>query len=164
MYIPPMPDYAADFTKAVDELAEMEAQREALERAIARHKRKVAALAELCDESDDSKPLDLKLGGLTEACRTAMRGVKKEWMTIAEIQEALKDLGFPLQNYKAPTASITTTVNRLVEAEEVAISRRPRGASEYKYIGPIVSANALRTVAESAAHLGKLLTTSRRSK
>ena len=56
-------------------------------------------------------------------------------MTIAEIQQAIKELGFPLDKYKAPTASITTTVNRLVDADEVVIEKHVGGANEYKYVG-----------------------------
>jgi chromosome segregation ATPase len=152
-----MPDYAAEFTKAVDELADLEVQREKLERRIARQKRKVAALAELCDDSEDAPQLaDLNLGGLTEACRTAMRGSKIEWMTIAEIQQALLDLGFPLKDYKAPAASITTTVNRLVEAGEAKVERRQPGLSVYRYVGPLMSADGLRGVAAAAMHIQAL--------
>src|SRR5208283_5985031 len=81
---------------------------------------------------------DLDLGGLTDACRTVMRGSRKAWMTIAEIQEGLRELGFPLKDYKAPTASITTTVNRLAEPEvgEVVVEKHVGRANEYKWVGP----------------------------
>jgi hypothetical protein len=135
-------DYRKDLQLAREELANLLVSREQTEIEIARQKRKVAALVELCGEGEGDEPTNiavvragLELGGLTDACRTAMRSSRKQWMTISEIQEALKELGFPLDKYKAPTASITTTVNRLVEAGEVEVDKRPGGASEYKWVG-----------------------------
>jgi len=141
------PDHKKELLKAREELADLLGKREEIEVAIARQKRKVAAWSELCDESEIGDPvndaleaLGLDLGGLSDACRTAMRASRKEWMTIAEIQATLKELGYPLDKYKAPTASITTTVNRLADSGEVVVEKRP-GASEYKWVGQ-VSANA----------------------
>jgi hypothetical protein len=134
-----------ELRKAHKELADLLLKREQTEIEIARQKRRVAAWAELCEQSDFAEPqiqnyaavrAGMDLGGLTDACRTALRGSRKEWMTTAEIQLALKELGFPLQDYKAPAASITTTVNRLVEGGEVIASPRTTpGATEYKWLG-----------------------------
>lgn len=122
--------------KAQKELSELLLKREHIEILIAKQKRKVAAWVELCDESDVAEPVDLDLGGLSDACRTALRGSRKEWITIAEIQAALKELGFPLQQYKAPAASITTTVNRMVEEGSVVPHKLADGVAEYKWVGP----------------------------
>ena len=136
----PKNQYADDLVQAMDELAKMVAHREELEVQIARTKRKVALLSQLCDETDQLAPIpDLDLGGLTDACRTVLRGSRKEWMTATEIQGGLKGLGFPLEKYKAPYASITTTVSRMAEGEnaEVVVSRSNNpGATEYKWVGP----------------------------
>jgi chromosome segregation ATPase len=119
------------------ELAKLYEQREETEVRIARTKRKLAILAELNDESEDSQVPDLQLGGLTAACRTALRASRKPWLTVSEIQTALKELGFPLDQYKAPAASISTTVTRLVEYGEVVADRRNNpAATEYKWVGP----------------------------
>lgn len=129
-------DYRNDLHEEREKLAQLLKSQEEMEVKIARQKKRVAALAELCDESEfTDQVLDLELGGLTDVCRTAMRGSRKEWMTIPEIQEAVKELGFPLHTYKAPAASITTTVNRLADAGEVVVSKRPGGGSEYKWVG-----------------------------
>jgi len=134
--------YLKDLKEAREELGQMLAHREQVEIEIARQRRKVAALSELCEESDFANSVDLlaamglEIGGLSDACRTALRASRKQWMTVAEIQEALKELGFPLDKYKAAAASITTTVNRLVDAGEVVVEKRPAGASEYKWVGP----------------------------
>ncbi|MGC2695040.1 MAG: hypothetical protein WA738_04540 [Candidatus Angelobacter sp.] len=42
----------------------------------------------------------------------------KEWFTPVEIRDALKNMGFPFENYKAnPLASIHTTLKRMVPSE-----------------------------------------------
>jgi len=114
---------------------------------IARSKRRIAAWRELLDDSETGElvaEIDLDLGGLTDVVRTAMRASRKAWMTTAEIQQAIKELGFPLDKYKAPAASILTTVNRLVENDEVVVDKRPQpGASEYKWVGRTTTLGAI---------------------
>jgi hypothetical protein len=129
-------DYRDDLKQERETLANLLQQREEIEVKIARGKKRIAALAELCDESEFAEQvLDLDLGGLTDVCRTVLRASRKTWLTIPEIQEAIKELGFPLDQYKAAPASITTTVNRLVDGKEVVVDKRPQGASEYKWVG-----------------------------
>src|SRR5271166_4384932 len=125
MYTPIMvTKYSVDLKREREILAGLLREREETEIKIARQKKRVAALAELCEESEFAEQaIDLNLGGLTDVCRTAMRAARKEWMSIAEIQETVSELGFPLNQYKAPAASITTTVNRLVDAGEVEAKR-----------------------------------------
>ncbi len=128
-------DTKQELKQAINELANLLNKKELIESEIAKQRRKVAAWQELC-ATDDDNALDvgliacgnafmdsvLDLGGLTEACRTVLRGSRIEWMTITEIQSELKQLGFALEKYKAPAASITTTINRMVESKEVAVS------------------------------------------
>jgi len=68
-----------------------------------------------------------------------------EWMTTADIQVALRELGFDMGRYKAPHASIMTTVNRLADGgnSEVIVRRNPTpGGTEYKWVGSRFSAEA----------------------
>ncbi len=89
--------------KARKELADLIVKREQIEIEIAKQKRRVAAWSELCEQGEFAEvPLDLDLGGLTEACRTVLRSSRKEWMTTADIQRDLRELGFRLSDYKAP--------------------------------------------------------------
>lgn len=126
--------YRRDLQEAQKELARLVDESEKIETQIARTKRRIALLAELSGE--DATAPDLDLGGLTDACETALRASRKEWMNTTEIMSALKELGFPIANYKAPMASITTTVNRMVESGEVVSSPRTNpGATEYKWVG-----------------------------
>ncbi len=155
-------DYRTDFTVEEVKLIELLKEQEELEVKVARQKKRMAALAELCDDSDlADQVLDLNLGGLTDVCRTVMRASRKEWMTVAEIQQAIKEIGFPLHKYKAPAASITTTVNRLAESGEIAVDRRSTpGATEYKWVGKaggsgIISLDVVRRGIETMNRDGK---------
>jgi hypothetical protein len=136
-----MADHRKDLQKARETLATLLRKREEIEISIAKQRRKVAAWSELCEESEFSEAhytladLDGKmhLGGWSAACRTALRSAFDKWMTVSEIQERLRELGFPLDKYKAPAASITTTVNRLVEAGEVESRDTIMRGHEYRW-------------------------------
>ncbi len=124
--------------KEQKELERLLQLKEQTEVAIAKTKRRLAAWLEIADDSGTGELVpELELGGLTDGCRTVLRASRKGWITTAEVQADLKKLGFPLDKYKAPAASITTTVNRLVDAGEVEADRRSNpGATEYKWVGP----------------------------
>lgn len=142
-------DHREELEAARDHLAALLRKREEIEVSIARQKRKVAAWAELCDESEFSdKLLDLDLGGLTDVCRTAMRASRREWMTANEIMNAIRELGFPLNEYKAPMATVTTTVNRLVESGEAEDKRPNLGLIQYKWVGRGVPLSSLLRVGQ----------------
>jgi hypothetical protein len=141
-----MADWKHELRLEVEHLTALLNQKEQLEVKIAKRRQRVAAL-ELLAKSDDDPGSDavayvesiVDIGGLTDACRAVLRGSRKGWMTISEIQAGLKDIGFPLEKYKAPYASISTTVNRMTEGanRDVVVERRSNpGATEYKWVGP----------------------------
>jgi len=117
------------------DLSELQRRSEELEVLLAKKKRRIAALAQLAYEDDDIKLTLRFVEGLRDACRTALRASRKEWVTVPEIQQVVAELGFPVHELKAPAASITTTVNRLVKDEEV-LSRVVGGKREYKWALP----------------------------
>jgi len=133
-------NYQKDLLAARARLVALLKERENIETAIARHRRKLAALIELSGEADfDNGSVDLNLGGLTEACIIVLRGSHKEWLNTSEVQNALRELGFPIHTYKAPNASIATTLNRLVGKRYVAADKKVgEGAIEYKWVGRYV--------------------------
>lgn len=138
-----MADVRVELENAINQLGTLLEQKEKIEVEIAKQRRKVAAWQELYATEDGEElpsPHQLEslldLGGLTDAIRTVLRASRKEWINTSEIMTGLRDLGFPLSKYKAPMASIITTVNRLVPSE-VTIHRLPNGGSEYKWVGPI---------------------------
>jgi hypothetical protein len=142
-YFSNMANVREELRAAIDQLTSLLDKKERIEVDIAKQRRKVAAWQELCAAEDDEEmptPPQLEslldLGGLTDAVKTVLRGSRKEWLNTTEIMNGLRELGFPLDKYKAPMASITTTVNRLVPSE-VSIHRLPNpGGNEYKWVGP----------------------------
>ena len=139
-----MANVREELQTAIDVLSALMNLKERIEVDIAKQRRKVAAWQELCATADGAEvptPPQLEslldLGGLTDAIRTVLRGSRKEWINTAEIMNGLRELGFPLDKYKAPMASVTTTVNRLVHSE-VSVHRLPNPAgNEYKWVGPV---------------------------
>jgi hypothetical protein len=126
--------YSQDLRDTKEKLELLLKWREDVEIVIARAKRKIALLTELSKETESDRSGDLGLGGLQESCATVLRGSTEEWLTIAEIESGLRELGFPVDQYKAPRASITTTVNRLVKTKRVVVNRqRTLGITQYKW-------------------------------
>jgi hypothetical protein len=113
--------YQQDLLDARERLDFLLKWRDGLETLIARTKRKIALLTELTAESAQAPDLDI--GGLQDACITVLRSSKKDWLTAAEVQSELRDLGFPMDEYKAPQASVVTTINRLVGSGKVKADR-----------------------------------------
>jgi hypothetical protein len=117
-------EYKTEAEKAVqearDRLTELFMQREALDVEIAKQQRRVAALAALVDESEESdQVLDLNLGGLTDAIRGVLRGAGPTGLTPVEIRKRLIQMYFPVNEYKNFMASLGTILKRLVKAGEV---------------------------------------------
>jgi hypothetical protein len=147
-----MADERRELKLAIAQLQLLLDEREQLEVKIAKQRQRVAAWEILATKDDDSSPnaltsLDsiLDREGLTDACSTVLRASTKEWMTTADIQVALREFGFDLRKYKAPHASIMTTVNRLAEGpnSQVVVRRTSTpGGTEYKWVGSRFSADA----------------------
>lgn len=128
--------YADEVLDAGNILVQMLREKEDHEVRIARQKQKVAALAELCHDSEFAdQTLDLDLGSISDAVRTVMRSSRKEWLNTSEIKSRLEELGFPIHRYKAPVATIGTVLKRMADDQEVVIEKR--GVySKYKWVGP----------------------------
>lgn len=128
-------DIQKELQKAKMDLIRLLGIRERIEQAIAKQKRKIAAWTELADagEFSDAASIDLSL---TEACVTVLRSTGKQWASISDIQNDLREIGFPLDKYKAAAASITTTVNRMEDEGSVVSRKLAGGVKEYKWVGP----------------------------
>jgi hypothetical protein len=117
-------EYRTEAEKAVqearDRLTELFKQREVLDIAIAKQQRRVAALAALVDESEESDQiLDLNLGGVTDAVRGVLRGAGPTGLTPIEIRKRLIQMYFPVNEYKNFMASLGSILKRLVKSGEV---------------------------------------------
>lgn len=117
-------------------------RREELEVAIAKQRQKVAALAARNDpgKSNDDMARELNLGGLTNACRSALRAAGSRGLTPTELRNGLKELRFPIQDYENGIAAVHTILKRLESYKEVRIAIRDvyegRDDSVYQWIGP----------------------------
>jgi hypothetical protein len=109
-------DYTSDFTEAMHDLLAMASQREQLETRIAKQKKRVAALYELAQIDEGSRPLSGLVEGITDACRVVFRAAEKPLFP-AEVRDRVQDLGLPPQANLL--ASIHTTIKRMKDAKEI---------------------------------------------
>jgi hypothetical protein len=117
--------YAVDFVTALAELQRMVEERDALETRIARQKKRVAALAELARPEEDAPGPTGLVEGITDACRTVLRGAERPLLPI-EVKERVEALGLPQQ--KNLLASVHTVLKRLAVSKE-AIEVWPQSGS-----------------------------------
>jgi len=95
-------------------------QREELEVKIAKKQRQAAALAALNDLSQETDQLlDLGLTGLTDACRSAFMAARNGNLTPVEVRDRLRQLQFPIYEYKNVLAAIHTVLKRLEKQGEI---------------------------------------------
>lgn len=114
--------YKADLGDARMKLAEMLTCRETVEFQIAKQREKVAALAVLAGESEDT--FEKMAMGLTAACRAAFRAAGQRGLMPTELRDAVKKLGFPIETYSNPMASLHAVIRRLAEKGEIRTSIR----------------------------------------
>ncbi len=130
--------------KAREELAAMFRQREELDIRISKQQRRLAALVTLIDDSEETDQLmELSLGGLTDAIRTALRTAVPRGLTPGEITARLSQLYFPVSEYKNFRASLGTVLKRLITSGEVRKAihdvQGERDESVYIWVGAIKS-------------------------
>ena len=128
--------------EAREELARLFKEREELDIRIAKQQRRLGALATLVDDSEETDQiLELNLGGLTEAIRTALRAAGSRGLTPGEVTTRLIQLYFPVDEYKNFRASLTTVLKRLVASGEVRTAIHDvqvgRDQSVYQWVGGI---------------------------
>jgi hypothetical protein len=127
-------------------LAELFRQREELATKIAKQQTRVAALAALCEASEEvDKMTEMDLGGLTNACRTAFRAAGNRGLLPTEVRGALERLRFPTHTHKNILASIHTVIGRLEQAGEIRNMIHDKHAGEdksvYQWVGPSYGAS-----------------------
>lgn len=116
-------EYKTEGEKALSEarqqLADLFKQQEALSMAISKQQRRVAALAALIDESEETdRTLELNLGGLTDAIRGVLRDGGLG-LSPKEIRTRLIQQYFPVNEYKNFMASLHSVLTRLLKAGEI---------------------------------------------
>src|SRR5215472_5624389 len=103
--------YKTELERERRALGDLLCQREQLATKIAKQQTRVAALAALCETSEEvDKMTEMDLGGLTNACRTAFRAAGNRGLMPTEVRGALERLRFPTQTHKNILASIHTVI------------------------------------------------------
>jgi|HubBroStandDraft_2_1064218.scaffolds.fasta_scaffold627451_2 hypothetical protein len=133
--------YKHELANEREVLADLCRQREELATKIAKQQTRVAALAALCEESEEvDKMTEMDLGGLTNACRTAFRAAGNRGLMPTDVRAALERLRFPIRTHKNILASIHTVIRRLEQGGEIrkAIHDIHNGSdkSVYLWAGP----------------------------
>ena len=133
--------YKTELERERRALGDLLRQREQLATKIAKQQTRVAALAALCETSEEvDKMTEMDLGGLTNACRTAFRAAGNRGLMPTEVRGALERLRFPTQTHKNILASIHTVIRRLEEAGEIRKAIHDKHAGEdksvYQWAGP----------------------------
>src|SRR5260370_25879259 len=128
--------------EAREELATMVRQLDELAIRIAKQKRRLAALVTLIDDSEETDQLmELSLGGLTDAIRTALKTAGPRGLTPGEITDRLRQLYFPVSEYKNFRASLGTVLKRLLTSGEgrkaIHDVQGERDESVYSWVGGI---------------------------
>ncbi len=134
--------YKVDLQQARDVLRDLMERIERLEVQVAKQRRKVAALAAHSEQSErgDGVTPELNLGGLTSACRSALRAAGRRGLTPLELRSSLEQLDFPIHGYENNMAAIHTILKRLESYKEVRVGIRDvhegRDDSVYQWVGP----------------------------
>jgi hypothetical protein len=130
-----------DYKKAHEavrrEMAEIEEQRQLLDRRYARLKQTSLSLETLMEDADDSGSgvtAGLPVVGLTDACRHALT-VSKTPRTAQEVRDWLEGSGYDLSDQENALASIHTILKRLVAADEAEAGTNSAGKATYKWTG-----------------------------
>lgn len=139
--------YNAELERERRALGELLRQREQLATKIAKQQIRVAALAALCEASEEvDKMAEMDLGGLTNACRTVFRAAGNRGLMPTEVRGSLERLRFPTQTHKNILASIHTVIRRLEEAGEIRKAIHDKHAGEdksvYQWAGPNYGASS----------------------
>jgi hypothetical protein len=139
--------YKAELERERRALGDLLRQREQLATKIARQQTRVAALAALCEASEEIDDMtEMELGGLTNACRTAFRAAGKRGLMPTEVRNALERLRFPTQTHKNILASVHTVIRRLEQAGEIRKAMHDKhdgdDRSVYQWAGPNYGASS----------------------
>lgn len=107
-----------ELREARNELEQMYVELDELQARIAKQKRVIAALTELANVDEDSRPPIGLVHGITDACKTAVIGAKYKLLYPSEVRDRIKALGFPDQ--KNLLASVHTVLKRLAASGQIA--------------------------------------------
>jgi hypothetical protein len=109
---------------------------------IAKQKRRIAALIELSELGEDSRPPIGLVTGLTDACRIVFRSAEKPLLP-TDVRDRVERLGVPEQ--KDLLASVHTVIRRLRDAREIkeVPPKISSGPMKYEWNGAVLQLSDL---------------------
>jgi hypothetical protein len=135
-------DYMAWFQNAKAELAKIKRETLALQAQIEEHDKQAAALTQtmkaLAPLVGEQPPPDVQIatdsdtpsGGMTDCVRAILKKAV-EPVTASEIRESLEAIGFDMNSYSNPLATIHTVLRRLTESGEVETTHEMLAAKKF---------------------------------
>jgi hypothetical protein len=125
--------YKAELELAEARLSRLLATKRHTENEIARLRLDISALAQLCGEPVmTTGRLGLESLGLADACREVLRANVGVVLAPTDVIEGLKTLGFPVEGHSNITASVATTLRRMVRSGELEFKRTPDGRAGFR--------------------------------
>ena len=132
-------DWKAVLENARAELADLEIQREAIEKRIGQIKRTILATEPLAIEAtrlqgigSDAAMAEIQAMGITDACREVLRSAGKSLAPL-EVRDALVARGVDLSAQSNAMASIHAVLKRLHEQGQVRVVTSKDGGTLYKW-------------------------------
>jgi hypothetical protein len=134
-------DYKSWYRNAAAELARLRTQKTELDRAVADCDQQIAALTRTMNAiaplaGEESLSSDAPPAGFTDSIRNILSAASDP-LSAAEVRDRLSALGFDMNSYSNPLATIHTVLRRLVDAREAEAKdaggvrrfapRRPKG-------------------------------------
>jgi hypothetical protein len=109
--------YKTQLKEAQVELANLYGKRQSVDMKIAKQQQRVSALALLADDVNET--FEKMAMGLTASCRAAFRAAGPQGLKPTELRDSLKRMGFGVEKYSNPMASIHAVIRRLEEKGEI---------------------------------------------
>jgi hypothetical protein len=135
-------DYKTSYEEAKAELARVQIQKLTLGRQIEECDRQIAALTQtmraIAPLVGEEPPPDVQIapdaetppGGMTDCVRALLKKAT-EPLTASEIRESLEAIGFDMNSYSNPLATIHTVLRRLTESGEVETTHEMLSAKKF---------------------------------
>jgi hypothetical protein len=132
-------DYYEMFRELLSRRAQLIQQRDATEREIVKVRQLILAIFPLLPDGKDKNgyqqaidDMEAEGAGLQDAVKLVFTAHKTEWMTVSNVRDYLKEMGFELTHYQAnPLSSIGTTLKRLVPV--YLETKSSEGTTVYRY-------------------------------
>jgi len=123
------------------ELFELARERAAIQRKMEEKESALRSILKLHDDEEVEAYLEqlewnVHPEGFTDAVRRILRGNHAQALTPTDVKERLPQIGFTLEGYTNPLASIHTILKRLAKTQDVKAVVGRDGSARYQWVGP----------------------------